>query len=118
MFLYFVFVMIRRPPRSTRTDTLFPYTTLFRSQRNISNINRSRVVGQRLSVRIDDLAGWTIDIGGVSQEIDVRDGQYTLRNGPPLTRGNLISQPFAHDYGLVFINLRRTIGSKELVSTT
>src|SRR3546814_4898796 len=25
--------MIRRPPRSTRTDTLFPYTTLFRSQR-------------------------------------------------------------------------------------
>src|SRR3546814_19413049 len=30
---YFVFVvlMIRRPPKSTRTDTLFPYTTLFRS---------------------------------------------------------------------------------------
>ena len=26
--------MIRRPPRSTRTDTLFPYTTLFRSQEN------------------------------------------------------------------------------------
>src|SRR3546814_14888692 len=25
--------MLRRPPRSTRTDTLFPYTTLFRSQR-------------------------------------------------------------------------------------
>src|SRR3546814_4284741 len=31
-FSYFVFfLMIRRPPRSTRTDTLFPYTTLFRS---------------------------------------------------------------------------------------
>src|SRR3546814_16987748 len=27
--------MIRRPPRSTRTDTLFPYTTLFRSRRDI-----------------------------------------------------------------------------------
>src|SRR3546814_15013553 len=27
------FLMIRRPPRSTRTDTLFPYTTLFRSDR-------------------------------------------------------------------------------------
>src|SRR3546814_5785075 len=26
------FLMIRRPPRSTRTDTLFPYTTLFRSR--------------------------------------------------------------------------------------
>src|SRR3546814_1580903 len=30
--LFFFFLMIRRPPRSTRTDTLFPYTTLFRSQ--------------------------------------------------------------------------------------
>src|SRR3546814_11779688 len=30
MYLFFL-LMIRRPPRSTRTDTLFPYTTLFRS---------------------------------------------------------------------------------------
>src|SRR3546814_11954800 len=28
---FFFFLMIRRPPRSTRTDALFPYTTLFRS---------------------------------------------------------------------------------------
>src|SRR3546814_1017086 len=34
----FFFLMIRRPPRSTRTDTLFPYTTLFRS------ISRSRTL--------------------------------------------------------------------------
>src|SRR3546814_8174275 len=32
LFIFF-FLMIRRPPRSTRTDTLFPYTTLFRSPR-------------------------------------------------------------------------------------
>src|SRR3546814_8216293 len=31
VFVFFFFLMIRRPPRSTRTDTLFPYTTLFRS---------------------------------------------------------------------------------------
>src|SRR3546814_18074159 len=31
LLVVFVFLMIRRPPRSTRTDTLFPYTTLFRS---------------------------------------------------------------------------------------
>src|SRR3546814_12971955 len=30
---FFFFLMIRRPPRFTRTDTLFPYTTLFRSCR-------------------------------------------------------------------------------------
>src|SRR3546814_14142117 len=29
--IFIFFLMIRRPPRSTRTDTLFPYTTLFRS---------------------------------------------------------------------------------------
>src|SRR3546814_9583710 len=32
--MFFCFFMIRRPPRSTRTDTLFPYTTLFRSRRD------------------------------------------------------------------------------------
>src|SRR3546814_554259 len=31
IFIFFFFLMIRLPPRSTRTDTLFPYTTLFRS---------------------------------------------------------------------------------------
>src|SRR3546814_17738434 len=32
LFFFFFFLMRRRPPRSTRTDTLFPYTTLFRSR--------------------------------------------------------------------------------------
>src|SRR3546814_15742276 len=38
------FLMIRRPPRSTRTDTLFPYTTLFRSRR-CADAARSRKAG-------------------------------------------------------------------------
>src|SRR3546814_5785898 len=38
--------MIRRPPRSTRTDTLFPYTALFRSQEHYRNgAHRSRFAG-------------------------------------------------------------------------
>src|SRR3546814_2676557 len=32
--------MIRRPPRSTRTDTLFPYTTLFRSESFVHDVKR------------------------------------------------------------------------------
>src|SRR3546814_3120812 len=36
--------MIRRPPRSTRTDTLFPYTTLFRSR------NRTKIVRVRSGI--------------------------------------------------------------------
>src|SRR3546814_3299927 len=34
----FLCLMIRRPPRSTRTDTLFPYTTLFRSRRGVAEV--------------------------------------------------------------------------------
>src|SRR3546814_7595796 len=41
--------MIRRPPRSTRTDTLFPYTTLFRSLDRVDRDQRRR--GDRLSVQ-------------------------------------------------------------------
>src|SRR3546814_12142206 len=42
--------MIRRPPRSTRTDTLFPYTTLFRSPRSISFATTKRA-GMRFARR-------------------------------------------------------------------
>src|SRR3546814_17639458 len=37
--------MIRRPPRSTRTDTLCPYTTLFRSQRAPQKVERLNAIG-------------------------------------------------------------------------
>src|SRR3546814_12196639 len=51
--MLFFFLMIRRPPRSTRTDTLFPYTTLFRSYKD----GRTRIF-------LDDErgcpAGWTL----------------------------------------------------------
>src|SRR3546814_16641542 len=39
--LSFFFLMIRRPPRSTRTDTLFPYTTLFRSAALLKALDRT-----------------------------------------------------------------------------
>src|SRR3546814_3764268 len=41
--------MIRRPPRSTRTDTLFPYTTLFRSVRMATAAPPARRAGNRRS---------------------------------------------------------------------
>src|SRR3546814_1227102 len=42
MFFVCFFLMIRRPPRSTRTDTLFPYTTLFRSHIRSSSTQTNR----------------------------------------------------------------------------
>src|SRR3546814_7735148 len=42
--LHCFFLMIRRPPRSTRTDTLFPYTTLFRS------LSYGELAGERMKL--------------------------------------------------------------------
>src|SRR3546814_14238077 len=49
MLLLFLFLMIRRPPRSTRTDTLFPYTTLFRSL--VQQLDRDEQRRPRTSAR-------------------------------------------------------------------
>src|SRR3546814_4700578 len=42
--------MIRRPPRSTRTDTLFPYTTLFRSPMAVSDIAKEHVIYRQTTI--------------------------------------------------------------------
>src|SRR3546814_12269422 len=55
--------MIRRPPRSTRTDTLFPYTTLFRSDRDFLAL----VDDQRRLEGHDDLARDLVRIGQALQ---------------------------------------------------
>src|SRR3546814_16199850 len=56
--------MIRRPPRSTRTDTLFPYTTLFRSKDDAATRLRIRKYGYaEENVRNLHAAGVTIAVG-------------------------------------------------------
>src|SRR3546814_17190523 len=56
------FVMIRRPPRSTRTDTLFPYTTLFRSPGNMQWLRELGILKQinreRIAV-VDEMHIWS-----------------------------------------------------------
>src|SRR3546814_7576877 len=53
----FFFLMIRRPPRSTRKDTLFPYTTLFRSMAVGSPMSRHVVVTLRPRMTDNTTAG-------------------------------------------------------------
>src|SRR3546814_4327706 len=52
--LSFCFLMIRRPPRSTRTDTLFPYTTLFRSRKGRVEEFTAKDAGEPLGDFIGD----------------------------------------------------------------
>src|SRR3546814_7286663 len=85
--------MIRRPPRSTRTDTLFPYTTLFRSTtldarhksaefKRLSNVASSRVPSYTLFGLRGELssdAGWSVFayVRNLTDEVYAVD-----RNGP------------------------------------
>src|SRR3546814_13751664 len=61
--------MIRRPPRSTRTDTLFPYTTLFRSELTSIVIELPNVSTGDL-----DIAQITADLGGNGTAVFSQDG--------------------------------------------
>src|SRR3546814_1639978 len=56
--------MIRRPPRSTRTDTLFPYTTLFRSS-DLSSVGPEMMRGVRASsIRIESTSSTMAKLKG------------------------------------------------------
>src|SRR3546814_1781179 len=59
--------MIRRPPRSTRTDTLFPYTTLFRSWRQDPKVTGRGHYGHRLAFSPD---GFLYISSGERQKFD------------------------------------------------
>src|SRR3546814_19675135 len=52
LIVFVFFFMIRRPPRSTPTDTLFPYTTLFRSSRGLADFDQ-RDAGRFAGLEID-----------------------------------------------------------------
>src|SRR3546814_15533297 len=67
------FIMIRRPPRSTRTDTLFPYTTLFRS-RYLPNC-RPPVAQPELAMARDGFEQAVDDLG--NEHSDERSEEHT-----------------------------------------
>src|SRR3546814_2128762 len=88
--------MIRRPPKSTRTDTLFPYTTLFRSNGcNESFQNRGR---------------WRLaDIGAIS---DLREAY--RRNGD--IAGNAIDESVAQRFVSSGHRIDRAIGIDQIAN--
>src|SRR3546814_19194287 len=65
----FCFLMIRRPPRSTRTYTLFPYTTLFRSLKVLEDQMVRRLGATRAEVvDVWVVAATSVDLGRATQE--------------------------------------------------
>src|SRR3546814_3962774 len=92
--LLLFFLMSRRPPRSTRTDTLFPYTTLFRSE----------PVGRQTDLREDG--------AGACVEVVAADGQEVLeRRAVPLDRVRVAAH--RRGGGVERIGRRRDAGRSE-----
>src|SRR3546814_14148070 len=89
--LIFLFLMILRPPRSTRTDTLFPYTTLFRSAEVmklaqtrhidailVTELSRWGRSTQDLLDTLNRLSGWRVSVvamSGMTFEVDTPHGR-------------------------------------------
>jgi outer membrane receptor protein involved in Fe transport len=86
--------------------------------RGLKNINRTTIEGLRATLRYRPAPDWTIDLGGVVQGINSRDGQYDERGLAPLQRDSVIAQPFDNDYSLGSLTVHHAIGSAELVSAT
>src|SRR3546814_15545357 len=78
---FFFFLMIRRPPRSKRTDTLFPYTTLFRSLRRLKHMGNRHATAY--SERPDARGGGRISPPARRRRLDrrARDGRRAGREG-------------------------------------
>src|SRR3546814_7676229 len=73
--MFFFFLMIRRPPRSTRIDTLFPYTTLFRSIEVVHEGNQSALI-----VHLDGLRFRAARIGQRQTHARIEEGKLERRS--------------------------------------
>src|SRR3546814_8031215 len=87
---FFFFLMIRRPPRSTRTDTLFPYTTLFRS----ADDHRRR----RIFREIDRRAGAVPAHHTVGRDVGEHSRCQPCRSARQHRRGGLGLQPRSEEH--------------------
>src|SRR3546814_18866084 len=86
------FLMIRRPPRSTRTDTLFPYTTLFRSP-----IYAVPKLLKKHGLKVQDIGLWELNEAFACQALYCRD---QLGIDPELFNVNGGSISIGHPYGM------------------
>src|SRR3546814_21160515 len=86
------FLMIRRPPRSTRTDTLFPYPTLFRSLRRFANVVRGK--NDKLADLIARETGKPIwealtEVDSVINKVEISVAAYAERTGQKRLEGSM-----------------------------
>src|SRR3546814_8301571 len=100
--------MIRRPPRSTRTDTLFPYTTLFRSMKKVSGSIKLELAQYR---EMEAFAQFGSDLDASTQKLLGRGARLTQL----LKQPQFQPMPFEEQTASIFAG---TNGYLDTVATT
>lgn len=82
------------------------------------NSNSSRVLGGRADIRWVPLEGWTADLAGAVQLLDVDDSQYATSLTRPYQRAGTIAEPHDNDFLNGRLTVRGQLGTADLVSVT
>src|SRR3546814_17640226 len=136
VFVFCFFLMIRRPPRSTRTDTLFPYTTLFRSEvpvgggLGIDRAQQVEVADDGGRAEVEDLEHGFLDLlvrnGAGAERLDEDTDRVGLADGVgalPLaptgpSRGDDVLCDPAHAVSSRAVDLRRDLAGAPAPTVT
>jgi len=86
--------------------------------RNLRDVNRTDIYGARAALLWTPGDDWQLELSGAGQFIATRDGQYTERGLPRLTRSSTLAQPYDNDYRLGALTIRKRWTGVELMSAT
>jgi outer membrane receptor protein involved in Fe transport len=82
------------------------------------DVNDVRVSGGRATLSVALGGDWLVDIGGAAQRIKGDDSQYADRHGRGLSRDSLVDQPFASEFALASLVVRKDAGALRFRSTS
>lgn len=82
------------------------------------NANSAAIDGGRVALRWLPAYGWSVDLGAVMQDINVRDSQYVLASDDTLSRINPIAEPNDNDFRAFHATIEGRVGGLKLLSAT
>lgn len=82
------------------------------------DVNRTRILGGRASLRVELAPDWTVDLIGLGQSTRARDSQYAARGGPPLESEAQVREGSRADYAMGQFVLSGRVGDAHVRSTT
>lgn len=85
---------------------------------NRDDVNRTRILAGRASLRAEIASDWTVDVLGIAQSTDARDSQYAARDGDPLTSRARLREGSRADYAMGQFVLSGRLGAVRVRSTT